>query len=406
MYYQSYTLNNGLRIIHLPSNSQVSYCGFAINAGSRDEIDGEFGMAHFVEHMLFKGTQKRKARHILNRMEVVGGELNAYTTKEETFIYSIFLEQHFGRAFELLSDLVFHSGFPEKEAKKEIEVIIDEINSYEDNPSELIYDEFENMLFEGHGLGHYILGDSKTLRKSSGKKGLEFVRNHYRPSNMIFFSMGKTDFKKIIRLAERFTGSISNNPIENNRISPKEISVKEISRHKKTSQTHMILGNQSYSIKDPKRAGLYLLNNILGGPGMNSRLNIALRELNGLVYQVDSSLTSYTDTGYFSIYFGTEKKNKDKCLQLVLKELKRLRENKFTASQLHAAKKQLIGQLGVGSDNHENVFLGMGKSFLHFNEYDTPEEVFAKIQSVTSESILEIANEVMSEDRLSILKYE
>lgn len=406
MHYYTYTLSNGLRLIHLPGNSPVAYSGFAVNAGARDEQNGEHGMAHFIEHLLFKGTEKRRAWHILNRMETVGGELNAYTTKEETFIYSIFPEQHFERAFELLSDLVFHSRLPEQEAKKELEVIIDEIQSYEDNPSELIYDDFENLLFEGHPMGHHILGTPQSLEKFTVAQSLAFMRRHYRPDNMVFFSVGNIPFKKIIGLAEKYAGEIGNFSHSSERIIPACNTPKHIRVEKETSQAHVMIGTQAYSIHDDKRMGLYLLNNMLGGPGMNSRLNISLREKHGLVYQIDSSVTSYSDTGVFSIYFGSEKRQLEKCIRLVYKELKKLCENKLTTSQLDAAKKQLKGQLCISAENKENIFLNMGKSFLHYNRYDTLPEVYAGIDALSGELLWEICNEIFDEKGISWLVFE
>lgn len=406
MQYFSHTLSNGLRIVHLPSDSPVAYCGFAVNAGTRDEEAGEFGLAHFVEHMLFKGTEKRKAWHILNRMENVGGELNAYTTKEETFVYSIFMEEHYGRAFELLTDLIFHSRFPRQEIEKEVDVILDEINSYEDSPSELIFDEFENQLFDGHALGHNILGDEKSLLGFGPESGLSFMKRFYTPGNMLFFSMGRTDFRKIMKMAEHALSDIELPLTARNRIAPGGIVPVTRKIHKETHQAHVLIGARAYSMHDEKRVPLFLLNNLLGGPGMNNRLNVSLREKNGLVYNVESNITSYTDTGLASIYFGTDPKNMEKSLQLVHKELRKLREVKLTATQLATAKKQVIGQLGVSGDNREGLFLGLGKSYLHYNRYDTLPEVFAKVEQLTSEDILEVANEIFAPECLSGLIYQ
>lgn len=405
MQYFSHTLSNGLRIVHLPSDSPVSYCGFAVNAGTRDEEASEFGLAHFVEHMLFKGTAKRKAWHILNRMENVGGELNAYTTKEETFIYSVFMEEHFSRAFELLADLVFHSRFPRQEIEKEVDVILDEINSYEDSPSELIFDEFENQLFAGHALGHHILGDEKSLLGFGPESGLSFTKRFYTPGNMLFFSMGRIDFRKIVKMAERDLSDIESPLTPSNRVVPGQMIPAVRKVHKETHQAHVLIGGRAYSMHDEKRIPLFLLNNLLGGPGMNNRLNVSLREKNGLVYNVESNITSYTDTGLATIYFGTDPKNMEKSLHLVHKELRKLREVKLTATQLAAAKKQVIGQLGVSGDNREGLFLGLGKSYLHYNRYDTLPEVFAKVEKLTSEDILETANEIFAPERLSALIY-
>lgn len=406
MQYFSHQLTNGLRIVHLPIDSPVSYCGFGINAGARDEAPHEYGLAHFVEHMLFKGTEKRKSWHILNRMENVGGELNAYTTKEETFIYSIFMEEHYGRAFELLSDLVFHSRCPQQEVEKELDVIQDEINSYEDSPSELIYDDFENMLFAGHELGHMILGTEESLLQFTSDTGTSFMQRYYVPENMVFFSMGRTDFKKIIRVVERALTDIQQPLLSSGRKAPEKIQAGEKRISKDTHQAHVLIGGRTYSMYDSKRIPLFLLNNLLGGPGMNNRLNVSLREKHGLVYTVESNITSYTDTGLGCIYFGTDPKHLNKALKLVHKELANLRNNKLTTMQLSAAKKQLIGQLGISGDNREGLFLGLGKSFLHYNRYDSLPEVFGKIEKLTAEEILEVANEVFTPENLFSLIYQ
>jgi len=405
MNYYTHTLSNGLRIVHKPIDGDVSYCGFIVNAGTRDENANEFGMAHFVEHMLFKGTKKRKSHHIINRMENVGGELNAYTNKEETVIYSVFLKEYFGRAVELLSDLTFHSEFPQQEIDKEVEVIIDEIHSYEDNPSELIFDEFENLLFDGSQIGHNILGDPDTLLGFDTYKAKQFTGRYYIPANTVFFSLGKVDFRKIRYYTEKYLSDLPVIPYSNERISPVDIPSVHKNEKKDTSQVHAVIGCRSYSLYEPKRKVLHMLNNILGGPGMNSRLNISLREKRGYVYSVDSNATPYSDTGIFSIYFGCDKRNSDKCTNLVLKELNRLRTEKLSLLQLAAAKKQLIGQIGVMNDNHENLALSLGKSFMHYNHFNSPEETFHKIESVTSGQILDVANEIFDENRLFRLLY-
>lgn len=406
-HYHTYTLANGLRVVHMPSDSPVAYCGYAVNVGTRDEEPHQFGMAHFVEHLLFKGTQKRRSMHILNRMEAVGGELNAYTSKEETFVYSTFLEEHIERAVELLSDLVFHSTFPQSEIEKERDVILDEIGSYKDNPSELIYDEFENLLFEGHELGHNILGETKSLESFTTADALAFVAKHYVPSNMVFFSMGKTDFKKIVRLIEKYAASVPAREVIMNRKAPLPLTgCKAITENHDTHQAHVLIGGRAYSLHDKNRLALYLINNILGGPGMNSRLNLALRERHGYVYSVESTLTSYTDTGVIAIYFGSDPKNRDKCIRLINKELTLLRDKKMTSIQFNAARKQLIGQLGVSVDNRESLALAVGKSFLHFNKFESLEEVYRRIEALTAEQLLEIANEVFDPHRSYMLMFE
>lgn len=406
MYYFSHILPNGLRMVHLPMESPVSYCGFAVNAGTRDEEANEFGLAHFVEHMMFKGTEKRKSWHILNRMENVGGELNAYTTKEETFVYSIFMEEHYQRAFELLTDLIFHSQFPQQEIEKEVDVILDEINSYEDSPSELIFDEFENQLFYGHALGHNILGDEASLLTFNSESGRSFMRRFYAPENMVFFSMGRIDFNRIVKMAESLLSDISFPVAMRNRMAPEAIQPCAKQINKDTHQAHVMIGSRAYSMHDEKRIPLFLLNNVLGGPGMNNRLNVSLREKHGLVYNVESNVTSYTDTGLASIYFGTDPKNMEKALKLVHKELDKIRTDGLSASQLVAAKKQVIGQMGVSGDNKEGLFLGLGKSYLHYNRYDTLPEVFARVEAVTTDDIRTVANEVYAPDRLFSLIYQ
>lgn len=404
--YQSYTLKNGLRIVHKPLSGKVSYCGFIINAGTRDEQSSEHGMAHFVEHMLFKGTEKRRSHHIINRMESVGGEINAYTNKEETVIYSVFLEEDFNRALELLVDLTFHSVFPKKEIEKEIDVILDEINSYEDSPSELIFDEFENLIFRNSQLGHNILGEPEYLTKFNTAKAKAFVDQHYLPQNMVFFSLGNTDMKKIVKLAEKYLSEIQLSASQHTRICPDSVDRIEQKIVKDTSQTHALIGGRCYDLHHPKRKALHLLNNILGGPGMNSRLNISLREKKGYVYNVDSNITSYSDAGIFSIYFGCDKRNIDKCVKLIHAELKNLRDNKLTTSQLAAAKKQLIGQIAISGDGHENLALGLGKSFMHYNHFNNMEETIKKIEQISASDLLDVANEVFDKHKLSSLIYQ
>ena len=402
----THILTNGLRIIHCPSPTDVVYCGYAINAGTRDEQDNEQGMAHFVEHLLFKGTSHRKAWHILNRMENVGGDLNAFTNKEETIVYSTFLKEHFMRAAELLTDIVFHSTFPENQIEKEVEVIIDEIQSYEDSPAELIFDDFEELIFPNHPLGRNILGKPELLRSFGTEDALRFTRSRYRTGNMVFFIMGNIEFRKVVRTIEKITNDIPAFQEESiNRLTPPDYIPRDITINRDTHQSHVMIGTRAYDAHDKRRTGLYLLNNILGGPGMNSRLNIALREKNALVYNVESNLTSYTDTGVFSIYFGCDPEDKERCIELARKELKKLRENLMKDSQLSAAKKQIIGQLGVASDNFENCALDMGKCFLHYNRYEEKEEVYKRIENISASEILDIANDIFCEKNLSTLVY-
>ena len=405
MNYHTHTLSNGLRIIHAQNQSAVAYCGYAIDAGTRDAEENEQGMAHFVEHLIFKGTQKRHSWHILNRMEHVGGDLNAYTNKEETVVYSAFLVEHFPRAVELLTDIVFHSTYPQAEIDKEVEVIIDEIQSYEDTPSELIFDDFEELVFPNHPLGRNILGKPELLRQFKSEDALRFTNRFYRPDNMVFFVQGNVDFKRVVRLLEKAVSDIPATITERNRIKPELYIPQTKTIHRDTHQAHVMIGCRSYDTHDKKRTALYLLNNILGGPGMNSRLNVALRERSGLVYNVEANLTSYTDTGLFSIYFGTDQEDVKRCIRLVHKELKRLREKPLSSTQLTTAQKQIIGQIGVAADNFENNALNMAKTYLHYNKYEEPQEVYKRIQSLTPQDLWEVANEMFCEENLSTLIY-
>jgi predicted Zn-dependent peptidase len=403
----TYRLPNGLRIIHqpLPSTSQVTYAGIAINAGTRDEQDNESGMAHFVEHLLFKGTEHRRAWHILNRMESVGGDLNAYTNKEETVVYATFLNQHLNRAIELMTDIVFHSTFPQAEIEKEAEVVIDEIQSYRDTPSELIFDDFEELLFPQHPLGRNILGEEEELKRIRTADMHRFTARYYHPANMVLFVRGNVAFRQIVRLATRYTADVPAGDLLPVRTAPASFQAQRRTVNKETHQAHVLIGTTTYPAIDERRTALYLLNNLLGGPGMNSRLNVALRERRGLVYTVESNITSYTDSGTFGIYFGCDPEDKEKCIRLVGKELQLLRDNLLSTSALTAAKKQLIGQLGVATDNNENLALSMGKSYLHYDKWETAPELYRRIDELTAQQLRDVANELLGKERLSVLVY-
>ena len=406
MSYLEYTLSNGLRIILDQTPSKVAYCGYAINVGTRDEFDTESGMAHFVEHLLFKGTKHRKAWHILNRMENVGGDLNAYTSKEETVVYSAFLVEHFNRAVDLLTDIVFHSTYPQEELEKEIEVVCEEISSYKDSPSELIFDEFESLIFENHPLGRDILGDEQRLRTYQSEDVHRFTSRFYKPNNMVFFVRGNLSLKRVIDTVENFTKEIPSGEVPIHRITPDIIPAVKQVELKDTHQAHVMIGSRGFHQFDKNRDAQYLLNNILGGPGMNNKLNLSLREKQGLVYSVESNISSYTDAALFSIYFGTDPNDADRCIELVLKELKLLRDNRLTSLKLSMAKKQLLGQIGVASDSSESMALGMGKTFLHYKKCDSFERIYQKITSLTELDLLHVANEVFDEIKLFYLIYK
>jgi predicted Zn-dependent peptidase len=393
---QTHTLSNGLRIIHRSFPSDISYCGIAVNTGTRDELPGEHGMAHFTEHMLFKGTQKRKAHHIVNRMENVGGELNAYTAKEETFIYAVFPGEYLLRAMELLGDIVFHSRFPDRQIEREREVIIDEILSYDDSPSELIYDDFENIVFAGHDLGHYILGDQETLHTFTAGKIQRFVERQYRPDNMVFFSFGKTPFPKVVHLAEKFFPCSHGALPVKRRISPEMLVPSKTEVRKDTSQSHVIMGWPAFDMHHPHKHVLYMINHILGGGSLNSRLNASLREKHGLVYNVESNLTLYSDTGLFTVYFASDPKFRERCVRLVSKEIEKMMQTELTPTQLMRIRRQWKGQMGIAAENHENNALRMGKAFLRFDRFTPLNDLFSQIDRITPREIRDVANEIFS----------
>ena len=412
MKYNTHTLDNGLRIIHLPSDSKVVYCGYQINAGTRDEEPGEEGLAHFCEHVTFKGTERRKAWHILNCLESVGGDLNAYTNKEGTVYYSAILKEHIARAVDLLSDIVFHSVYPQAEIDKEVEVICDEIESYNDSPAELIYDEFENILFKDSSLGHNILGTAEQVRSFTTEDALRFTRKLYRPDNAIFFAYGDINFKKLVKLVGRAladddSGKLAAEKLPKNYPSVgEEIAGQTIVMQKNTHQAHVMIGTRAYDVNDDRRMPLYLLNNILGGPGMNAKLNLALREHNGLVYTVESTMVAYGDTGTWSIYFGCDEHDIKRCLRLVRKELDRMMEKPLSDSQLKAAKKQIKGQIGVACDNRENFALDFGKSFLHYGWEKNVDCLYEQVEAITSQQIQDVARELFDKDRLITLIFK
>ena len=425
MKYNTYTLDNGLRIIHLPSDSKVVYCGYQINAGTRNEEPGEEGLAHFCEHVTFKGTERRKAWHILNCLESVGGDLNAYTNKEGTVYYSAILKEHIARAVDLLTDIVFHSVYPQTEIDKEVEVICDEIESYNDSPAELIYDEFENIIFKGSPLGHNILGTAEQVRSFKTEDALRFTRKLYRPDNAIFFAYGDIDFKKLVRLLKKSFLS------EERRVKSEETTFGDrrerqfnspeaqaqfniqhsfegqtIVMQKNTHQAHVMIGTRAYDVNDSRRMPLYLLNNMLGGPGMNAKLNLALREHNGLVYTVESTMVAYGDTGIWSIYFGCDEHDVKRCLRLVRKELDKFMLKPLSEAQLKAAKKQIKGQIGVACDNRENFALDFGKSFLHYGWEKNVDRLYEQVDAITAAQIQAVAQELFDKDRLTTLIFK
>lgn len=400
------TLSNGLRVIHQPSDSNVVYCGYELNVGTRNEEPGYEGMAHFCEHVSFKGTKRRKSWHISNALESVGGDLNAYTNKEDTVYYAAVLKEHTARAIDLLTDIVFYSTYPQAEIDKEVEVICDEIESYNDSPAELIYDEFENLLFANHALGHNILGTAERVRSFKTADAQRFTQRYYRPENSIFFLYGDVDFKRVVRLLERATSDFAPSkpiiePALNQPLPPNMPDF--IEKNHGTHQANVMVGTRGYDIHDKRRMSLYLLNNLLGGPGMNARLNLSLRERHGLVYTVESSMVSYCDTGVWAIYFGCDPKDVGRCLKLVHKELDRVIQKPLSDTQLRAVKKQIKGQIGVACDNRESFALDFGKSYLHYGWERDLNSLFRHIDEVTAESMQQVAAELMQQERLTTL---
>lgn len=405
MEYQIHTLHNGIRLLHKHADSPVAHAGVMIHTGSRDEEEHEQGMAHFIEHIIFKGTTKRKAYHILCRMEDVGGDMNAYTSKEETCIYASFMKEYYDRSLELFSDILFNSTFPEKELQREKEVIMDEINSYKDNPSELIFDDFEALIFDGHRLGSNILGTPEHLKSFDKTMVQDFIERAYFTDEIMVCSVGKIDFNKLVYYFEKYFSQAAPHLNRSRRV-PFQSYVASTKRVKmETHQSHCIIGNVAYSIQDDRRVGLFLLNNILAGPGMNSRLNLSLREKYGYAYNVESHFTPYSDTGTLQIYFGTDQQFLEKSLTIVKREIRLLQENKLGTLQLSKAKKQLVGQLAIGNENLVSLMMALAKSYLVFERCDTLEEINQKIEEVTAEELRDMANEILDLNQLSTLIY-
>ena len=400
----SLTLDNGLRVVYASSPTNTVYLGLALDAGTRDETDEESGMAHFAEHLSFKGTSRRTSRQIITHMESVGGDLNAFTGKEETVYYCTCQKEHFRRAMDLLFDVVFNSRYPQEEMDKEVEVVIDEIESYNDSPSELIYDDFEAMLFHGHPLGRNILGNAERLRQFKSEDVARYTRRLYTPDRTVLFVYGNVELDEILR-------RIPNNILSEARQSivraqtihcpaPCERTIQ-----KDTHQAHIMMGARAYGGTHKKHLALFFANNILGGPGLSSRLNLALREKRGLVYTVESTLTTYTDTGVWAIYFGCDHHDAEKCKRIVKKELQRLCDAPLSGKALNAAKKQIIGQIALSYDNFESVAIGMGKRMLHYGRTQTKDEFIARIQALTAEQVWDAAKEIFNPENLTILEY-
>lgn len=427
MNYNTHTLANGLRIIHLPSAQPVVYCGYAVGAGTRDEELGrEEGMAHFCEHITFKGTERRSSMQILGHLESVGGDLNAFTNKEETVYHAAVLKENIDRAVDLLTDIVFHSTYPQAEIDKEVEVIVDEIESYNDSPAELVYDLFENAVFGGHPLGHNILGMAEKLRRYTTADALRFTRRYYRPENSVFFAYGDVDFQKLVRLLERANAAdAAAESVAAVSLPPQQSAISDnsccgggkdtaaavlppyvaqhIEHHMDTHLAHVMLGTRAYDVHDERRIALYLLNNILGGPGMTARLNVSLRERNALVYTVESMAQSYSDTGLWAVYFGCDPKNVKRCLRLIRCELDKVMQRPLSDAQLRAAKRQIRGQIGIACDSRESFALDFAKSYLHYGWRKDVTALCERIDALTAADLQRVAQDLFAEERLTML---
>ncbi len=402
---QYYTLPNGIRLVHRFNAKEIAHCGLVINAGSRDEEEVQNGIAHFIEHVIFKGTKKRKAYHVLSRLENVGGDLNAFTTKEETCIYASFLHAHYERTLELFSDILFNSVFPEREINREKDIVLDEINSYKDSPSEQIFDDFEEILFDGHAFGRNILGTPKTVKSFKKADILEFMAKNYHTDQMVISSVGNIKFDRLIKLVLKYFEGIKPNLRLNSRNGITEYTPLKKVVARQNHLAHCVIGNMAYAVEDKNRLGLVMLNNLLGGPGLNSKLNLALRERHGYAYDIESNYQPYSDTGVFNVYFGTDPENLNKASAIVHKELKYLREKKLGTLQLSRAKTQIIGQLAIALESNLSEMLSNGRRLLQVSKIESVKEIIDAINELTADQLIEISNEIFDPKLLSALIY-
>ena len=402
--FETYILPNGIKGIHRQVRSSVTHCALVVNAGTRDENRDEYGLAHFTEHAIFKGTKRRKAYQINCRLENRGGELNAYTTKEDTTIHATTLRSDFSKAVELIADVAFNSTFPEHELQKEREVIVDEINTYKDSPADMIFDTFEDLIFAGSELGHNILGTKAALMHHTSESIKRFIARTHTTDEMVFSSIGNMSVKSVQGIVAKYLSEQPSTARSIKRIAPQAVEPFERVVNKHTHQTHCIIGARAYDINDDKRLPLSLLVNILGGPSANSRLNTVLREKNGLSYNTEAIYTPYNDCGMVAIYFSSDHHNADLCRELIDKELQTLRTNALTTRQIAMIKRQFLAQMAISMENNEGYMLGAGKSYLVHDEIDTLEEVYRKVSAVTAKQIVEVAEEIFS--RTSTLIYQ
>lgn len=404
MKYHLHHLPNRLNIMHMQTKSPIAHCGLLINAGTRDESEPA-GLAHFIEHVIFKGTKKRRAHHVLARLENLGGEINAFTTKEETCIYASFLPAYTQQVFELMADICFCSVFPDNEIRKEKEVVMDEMNSYTDNPFEEISDEIEELVFQDHPLGKKVLGTAEGIKKIKREDILNFTGQYFKPSNMLLFSTSNIDPGRIFAYAGRHFGIFDGSGFEHQRNAFGGISAPGLTRIKPISQAHCILGRTAPSMGHEDRTAGLLVNNILGGPGMNSRLNMSLREKSGISYHAESAYNPYSDSGSMLIYFSSEKELVGKSIDLVRKEARKLRGTRPGTLQLHRAKEQLKGQIMIAAESPLNDLMSAARTFLHTRIPESAEDACRKTDALTSDDITGWAERYLNIDDFTIITY-
>lgn len=405
MEFDIFTLPNGMQVIHQQTKGEIAHFGLFVNVGSRDEHPNHTGLAHMLEHCMFKGTQKRKAFHILNRLDAVGGELNAYTTKETTTIHASFLKQYYSRAIELIGDIAFNASFPDKEIAREKLIILDEFYAYKENPSDQIFEDFDSQIYPDHPLGKNILGSPAHIKKASKKSVIDFYKSYYHPENMVLASVGNISTKQLKKWVEKAFGMPSAGGLMPQRTAPSDIETKDVLVKKNVHQAHIVMGGRAYDANHPKKRAMILLNNILGGPSLNNRLNLNISEKHGFAYHLESSYNSFSDSGEFSIYMGTDHKQLDKSLSLIHGELKKFREKPLGTSQLSLAKQQIKGQIALGNESGLNIMLALGKSLLTYKKVDTIEEVYKQIDAITANDVLSVANEILDPQRIGSLIY-
>jgi len=405
MEYNVHTLPNGIRLLHVPAASAISHACIIVNTGSRDEPEGKAGLAHFIEHLIFKRTEKRNTNQILNHLESVGADLNAYTTKEYTCVHASFLNPYLARTLDLFNDILFHSTFPEEEMDKEKSVILDEISSYLDQPEEAINDDFEDMLFAGHALGNNILGTTESVQHFTREDVMNFRKANYRTSEIVVAVLGNYTLNQVVNKGSKYFADVEENNPKKERAKPTILPPSNNTIYKPIMQSHCILGTQAYSTHQSQKVPLMLLNNYFGGNGMSSVLNLQIRERYGIAYTIESNFSPLSDTGIFSVYFGTDKEKQAKALSLIFKEIKKLRNRPLNDLQLQKAKNKFIGQIALGEENRIGLIISMAKSLIDHNQIDSLETVFEKINAVTTRQMIEVTNEILNIEQLSVFTF-